>query len=717
MATVAITASAASAATFFVDGKGKSATCLGQSEAAACPTIKDAILAALLFPKPNTIEVAPDGPVGGAYEESIELENAHSGDLTISGEATGVKFVVHGAHPAVSVVAAAGPATLSNLKVKTEGGDPSATVEDAGATLTLDDVEVENESSSGINGIEVLKGAAPAPGTMTMNGGGVVMEGGASNWAIAGLEAPMAINGATVEDTGLSEAGGISSTRSTLSVDHSSVHVEDTVTPHAALVLDQDTAASLEADSVNQESEEPGVQILRSTASVNGLEVAVKRPGGKLPGVEAEGSTATLAHLTVGGSWSGTPLVAEASNLTLLDSRLIANPAGLRPALKSSEEGSELVIERSLLEAAPKAVPAVLDTAGGNVTIDSSEIFGGTAGVLFDNAEEGTRTLTLAASTVGPAPGLGSEPNGVVGIDAEAQGTHASANVSIEGSILIESQLAKAATGDNTAVACSYSAVPSQIQTANPAAHAGEISCAGGAGGNTNSSAESTSLFAEPDPLHSYKLSPSSSAVDSVPVSAITLPFGLTPSPTDLEGNPRFESVACNLLQDKGALELTGNSSPCPAPRPAPIINLLLAPKALAGVISSLTLSRSAFLPAPSGATLSTPKGKAKKYGTKISYRDSQVAKTTLTVFKKSSGRKPGRVCERRSARNRHGKHCTLFTKVGSFTHADKAGANSFHFSGRLKGKKLLAGGYELEVVAHDAAGNGAAVTKSFTIK
>jgi hypothetical protein len=47
----------------------------------------------------------------------------------------------------------------------------------------------------------------------------------------------------------------------------------------------------------------------------------------------------------------------------------------------------------------------------------------------------------------------------------------------------------------------------------------------------------------------------------------------------------------------------------------------------------------------------------------------------------------------------------------------DVAGANSVRFSGRLKGKALAKGAYKLQAVPRTAAGGGATVSKSFTIK
>jgi hypothetical protein len=302
-----------------------------------------------------------------------------------------------------------------------------------------------------------------------------------------------------------------------------------------------------------------------------------------------------------------------------------------------------------------------------------------------------------------------------VGVDANASGKGPStAQVAIEGSIFIQPQVDTAAAGDKATVTCTYSAIPSQVQTPNNGTHTGEIGCASGSNGNTNSSAEFASLFAEH--LVNYKLSPSSTAIDSVPVGAIALPFGLTPSTTDLEGNPRFESVACTLLQDKGALELPGHGTPCP--KPIPPVSPPPTPKPLKAVLSALTISPSAFFPAPSGASISSASAaKKKKYGAKIGYRDSQTATATFTVLRPTSGRMQGRSCRKPSKHNRHGRRCTLYVAVGSFTHADKATANSFHFSGRLKGKRLAPGTYRLQAIAHDAAGNSAAVDKSFTIK
>ena len=81
-----------------------------------------------------------------------------------------------------------------------------------------------------------------------------------------------------------------------------------------------------------------------------------------------------------------------------------------------------------------------------------------------------------------------------------------------------------------------------------------------------------------------------------------------------------------------------------------------------------------------------------------------------------TGGRRQGKSCRNPSRSNRHGRRCTLRVAVGTFGHLDKAGADSAHFSGRLRGRKLAPGSYQLIVAARNAAGTGAAVSRAFKI-
>lgn len=54
---------------------------------------------------------------------------------------------------------------------------------------------------------------------------------------------------------------------------------------------------------------------------------------------------------------------------------------------------------------------------------------------------------------------------------------------------------------------------------------------------------------------------------------------------------------------------------------------------------------------------------------------------------------------------------------VGSFTHADLAGTNRLHFTGRVKGKPLHIGRYRLRALSRNAAGQTSrALTADFRI-
>jgi hypothetical protein len=707
-------ASAASAATFYVTERtGKdSNSCLSGHP---CLTIGRAIVAAEATPGPNTIDVAE-----GTYTEVVDLDSAADTGLTIDGEPGEDVEIVHSGEPPVIASAPAASVTLANLRVKNQAGVGavvSSVIEDHGVALTLDGVIAQNENLSGVNGIEVRD-----LGSLTMNGGEVIMEAGTRGAAIVADETPLALSEMSLKTEGGTEAGGILSTRSALSVVHSSARIEQEGSEELpAIKAEEDGSVSLTGDDLIEEGAAPALELVDSPTTADDVTVEMDNPGSEVAAVGdgSHGGSSTFDHLEVGGNWLGPAFEAQGGDVTLADSHLIADTAHNLPAIEylGAGEGQGLVLQRSIVQAGPKAEPGALVSLSDNVTIDSSEILGGTNGILFENSEGGTRTLTLAASTVDAgAAGLADDAFGIDGVNVDAKGTSSStADASIEGSIVLEQQAATAEAGNHASVTCSYSALPSQTQPAK--ATEGAVACASGANGNTNSSAEFASLFSQP--FTNYQLNPSSNAVDSVPVSAITLPFGLTPSTTDREGHPRFEEIACALVQDKGALELPGHATGCPKATP-----LIAGPQVvplLKGVLSALTISPDAFPAAPAGTTVSaatanTKKSKKRRYGTTISYRDSQAATATFTVLRESAGREQGKSCRKPSAKNRHGKRCALLTKVGSFTHADEAGANGLRFSGRLNGGKLPPATYELQAVAHDAAGNGATVEKSFKI-
>lgn len=452
----------------------------------------------------------------------------------------------------------------------------------------------------------------------------------------------------------------------------------------------------------------PGLEFLISPFVLVNVAVEMADPANSQTAIKGEQTTATLDQVSVGGLWTGHALLL-AGSVTIAKSSFTANTAALQFIAGTTVGGHQDVISDSSVQSNGTA-PVNIEAIGVDLTIDSSLLLGGkNIGLEWNHPFQKQRTLTIAGSTI-DAGMLGVRDalpiSDVFAIVSGSPTPNAVGNVSIEGSILVDSQTAiLGGAGNQLTITCTNSDVPNQAQSSDGTTK-GAINCASGVSGNTTTE-PLTSLFVAPG--SNYSPLPGSSAIDSVPAGAISLPFGLTPSATDVLGNPRVVdgNGDCVALQDRGAIELQGHSVPCPNPP---------APKAVAGSITNLSVSPNAFFAAPSGATISKTK-KAKKYGATVSYKDSQTATTTFTVLKESSGRTQGKACKKPSKANKHGKHCTIYTALGSFTHIDVAGANKFHFSGRLKGKPLGKGSYKLQAVPHNAAGNGLAVSKQFKIK
>lgn len=103
----------------------------------------------------------------------------------------------------------------------------------------------------------------------------------------------------------------------------------------------------------------------------------------------------------------------------------------------------------------------------------------------------------------------------------------------------------------------------------------------------------------------------------------------------------------------------------------------------------------------------------AKSGGTNISFRLSEAATVRLTIQRRARGRKAGRKCVAPRPNNRNARSCVRWLKVrGQIERTSVAGSNSFRFSGRLAGRKLVRGSYRATSVATDAAGNRSAVTR-----
>ncbi len=117
-----------------------------------------------------------------------------------------------------------------------------------------------------------------------------------------------------------------------------------------------------------------------------------------------------------------------------------------------------------------------------------------------------------------------------------------------------------------------------------------------------------------------------------------------------------------------------------------------------AAALSAFRLGNSTFRAAGGGPSLVA----RAKVGTRVNYSLSRATPVTFRVQRRKGGRKVGRKCRKPTSRNRRRKRCNLTLK-GSFAHSGRAGANSFRFTGRLRGRKLRRGRYVL--VARPAGG------------
>ncbi len=133
-------------------------------------------------------------------------------------------------------------------------------------------------------------------------------------------------------------------------------------------------------------------------------------------------------------------------------------------------------------------------------------------------------------------------------------------------------------------------------------------------------------------------------------------------------------------------------------------------------VLTGLTLSPANFVPAKAGASIAAT-GKIRT-GTTVRYGDSQAATATFTVLAAQRGVKRGHRCVKVPKRpSRHARGCTRYVAIGSFTHADRAGGNHFHFTGRVHGRALARGSYLLRALARNANGRAKPLTARFRVR
>jgi hypothetical protein len=134
--------------------------------------------------------------------------------------------------------------------------------------------------------------------------------------------------------------------------------------------------------------------------------------------------------------------------------------------------------------------------------------------------------------------------------------------------------------------------------------------------------------------------------------------------------------------------------------------------------LSRLLLTPDHFRAAQRGA--SVLRARAPSTGTLVTYSDTTVATTEFTVERKTAGHRSGRRGVRslpHTLKHKRSKRCSLEVAIGRFRHSDKAGANGFHFSGRVAGHALPPDTYTLIAVAKSASASSNTISNRFHIR
>jgi len=150
-----------------------------------------------------------------------------------------------------------------------------------------------------------------------------------------------------------------------------------------------------------------------------------------------------------------------------------------------------------------------------------------------------------------------------------------------------------------------------------------------------------------------------------------------------------------------------------PAPPPTPPVtppNVVPGPAPISlAAVSKLRLSPVVFAAANRGGSVS------RRTGTTVSYVDSVAAVTTFTVLRPARGVRSGGRCLM-PRHGRRGRACTRWVAIGGFRHQDQAGTNRFHFTGRIRHRKLAPGRYRLQAIPRFRGRTGGRTTTHFRI-
>jgi hypothetical protein len=134
--------------------------------------------------------------------------------------------------------------------------------------------------------------------------------------------------------------------------------------------------------------------------------------------------------------------------------------------------------------------------------------------------------------------------------------------------------------------------------------------------------------------------------------------------------------------------------------------------------VSHERISPNTFAAAPSGSSARAARSRKRSFGAKVTYTLNRAASVRFTVIQLLPGRSSKHSgCVKPTRKNRTARSCTRPVALGgSFTLVGHAGANSFHFTGRLAGHKLAPGRYQLVATPDNGGRVGGATRANFRI-
>jgi hypothetical protein len=339
--------------------------------------------------------------------------------------------------------------------------------------------------------------------------------------------------------------------------------------------------------------------------------------------------------------------------------------------------------------------------AGEKVTLsDSVCVADGIKSDAFLFAVSNTTQTTLRNDTL-EAPG-GSGTLGSVAVKARAFNGH-------EVQVTLINTIAHGSKADLLAEADSVAGSDGVIIAEHSNYATDEVKAEGAGTGSATPQGSGTNETAPPlfanagmDDFHELAGSPTIGAGFSSPANGLTDLDGVARQLGGVTDIGAYQFVAPPVSPTAPTTTL---STPTPGVTPpAPV-----APEDSQPVLSSRT-----FAALARGASISRA-----ARGTTVTYTDTQAATTTFTVERALGAGvlSHGRCVAPPRGKPAHGRRCARVSTIGSFGHADVAGANRFRFSGRLRGRALVPGSYELVSAPANSAGlKGATHVNSFKV-